>query len=169
MGKLLCHIKSLLKDGEFHKWCRKTLPFSIRTAQNYMLLHLHYPELLRKGVSSISEGYAAIKGEAAPDGFANTDDNINPPKPTAEASVDLDKFPLPAVKATGRWQDLHIDKQTISDMRRWSNDCCVKILVKLPIDDEAEKLMGQFVVAAQRVLKPGGKLILHRPAKPVYK
>jgi hypothetical protein len=130
-----------------------------------MLLHLHYPELLRKGVSSISEGYAAIKGEPAPNVFTDTDDKTDYPKPKVEATVKLDNIKLPTVKAEGPWRNLYIDKETLSKMATWETNSCVKILVKLPINKEAEKLMGKFVVATQRVLQPGGKLILHHPAK----
>ena len=168
MGGLLFRIKSLLKFGEFQKWCRKTLPFTVRTAEKYMLLHHHYPELLRQGVSSISGGYAAINGEASPIEHVDTDDNIDYPKPAVKATVNLDNLKLPKKRAKGPWRDLHIDKETISKMATWGNASCVKIIVKIPINKEAEKLMGEFVVAAQRVLEPGGKLILHLPAKEVY-
>lgn len=60
IGDLLKQQKDGLKHGEFGKWISENLPFSIRTAQNYMKLYKERDRLKNATVSHLTEGYKLL-------------------------------------------------------------------------------------------------------------
>lgn len=174
IGKLLIHIKSLMERGEFTPWVARKMPFKMRTAQNYMLLGLYHAELIRQGITSITEAYAAISGVPAPDeeiDATNSDDTKGKSTIRVEDSViDLENIKLPTKRAKGPMKDIIVNQDTIDCIteEKYPYENCkgafLKLVVRLPIPGGNEKLVGDFVTVAQTLLKPGGKLIFHRKA-----
>lgn len=171
IGKLLNEQKKRIKHGKFTRWAAEFLPFTVRTAQSYMKLYIYKDSLLNSGVTSLSEAYAALKGEATPDEVIDADDSVNtdPKWEIKEASVDLDKKMLPKKKAKGVVKELAINQEVVARIREQeypfedSRGKCLKIIVGVPRSDKYDKeLIGDFVLEASRLLKPGGKLIFHK-------
>ena len=61
IGKLLMQQKDALPHGEFTSWVRENLPFSDRTAWNYMRLYERRAELKTETVSVLSEAYRLLR------------------------------------------------------------------------------------------------------------
>lgn len=61
IGELLQDQKSELKHGEFGQWIKQNLPFSQRTAQNYMRLHRRRDELKSETVSHLIDAYRLLE------------------------------------------------------------------------------------------------------------
>jgi hypothetical protein len=62
IGQLLCEQKSSLKHGEFGEWIKVSLPFTDRTARNYMRLYECRDQLKTETVSdlSLTQGYRLL-------------------------------------------------------------------------------------------------------------
>lgn len=174
-GAMLCGVKARLKFGEFGQWVANNITFiKPRTVQNYMLLHLHHKELLRKGISSITDAYAAIRGEPSPsDPPPDADDSTDTKGEivVANSTIDLDEIKLSSTKAQGQKGEFTVDAATIKAMREQTfpyentKGTYQKLVVLLPIPKSKQKLLGEFVIVAQTLLKSGGKLIFHNKAK----
>jgi hypothetical protein len=68
IGGLLRDQKSELNHGEFGKWVTANLPFTLRTAQNYMRLHRERPQLLKSETVSplrLKDAYLLLRAPAA--------------------------------------------------------------------------------------------------------
>lgn len=177
IGDLLYHIKSLLKFGELTPWVEATMPFHPRTGQNYMALARHRKDLLRKGITSIVDAYAAIRGVPTPDEFIdsddspNTDDRIDDRIVVESSIVNLDDIKLPTKRAQGAMDKAVVCEETIAAIKEQtfpyenSKETYKKIVINLPVSKGNEHLIGEFVIAAQTLLQPGGKIIFHRRAK----
>jgi hypothetical protein len=63
IGELLTEQKASLKHGEFGNWIDANLPFTDRTARNYMRLHENRKQLKTENVSELSEAYKILSGE----------------------------------------------------------------------------------------------------------
>jgi len=57
-GRLLFETKSNLQHGQFGKWIENNLPFTERTARNY--IKLYHNRVKIKGVSGLNEAYKLI-------------------------------------------------------------------------------------------------------------
>ena len=60
IGELLTEQKQSLKHGEFTKWVKENLPFTDRTARNYMRLHRERNRLKTETVSDLKGAYALL-------------------------------------------------------------------------------------------------------------
>lgn len=60
IGEILTEQKKSLKYGEFTKWVESTLPFTSRTARNYMLLFKEKSFIKTETVSDLSEAYKLL-------------------------------------------------------------------------------------------------------------
>src|SRR3990172_7097935 len=60
IGELLTEQKAALKHGEFTPWIKANLPFTDRTAQNYMRLYSQRGLLKTENVSYLAEGYRLL-------------------------------------------------------------------------------------------------------------
>ncbi|MBN1819786.1 MAG: DUF3102 domain-containing protein [Prolixibacteraceae bacterium] len=58
VGKLLCRVKDKLKHGEFMPWIKDNLPFTDRTARNYINLFENRENILQAG--SVTEAYKML-------------------------------------------------------------------------------------------------------------
>ena len=175
-GAMLCGVKARLKFGEFGQWVANNITFiKTRTVQNYMLLHLHHKELLLQNITSITDAYAAIKGEPSPsDPPPDADDSTDTKGEivVANSTIDLDNIKLPPKKKPqGQKGEFPVDAATIKAMREQTfphentKGTYIKIVVRLPIPKSKQKLLGEFVIVVQTLLKSGGKLIFHNKAK----
>ena len=169
IGGLLLEQKEIVKQdgGKYTRWAYKHLPFNIRTAQRYMKLY-DYKEALREGnVKTITEAYAHIFKEPTSDEVIDIDDSLNMTDITVEASVNLDEPTLPKKKACGMMRNLVLNQSVIDNLRSGYGyrDCqgmYVKFIVELKRGNLHNKLIGDFVCAAEKYLKPGGKIIFHK-------
>lgn len=64
IGELLLEQKDQLQHGEFTEWIRANLPFSDRTARNYINIHLHRDKLKTESVSVLSQAYKLLTHES---------------------------------------------------------------------------------------------------------
>lgn len=62
IGELLSEQKASLPHGEFGAWIKANLPFTQRTAQNYMRLFDNREQLKNENVSHLSDGYKLLQG-----------------------------------------------------------------------------------------------------------
>ncbi len=60
IGELLAEQKDALKHGEFTKWVNDNLPFTDRTARNYMRLFNEQDRLKTESVSVLTEAYQTL-------------------------------------------------------------------------------------------------------------
>lgn len=60
IGEILTQLKAVMTRGEWMPWAESQLPFSLATAQRWMLLFIHKddPEILK--LRNLSEGYALL-------------------------------------------------------------------------------------------------------------
>ena len=75
IGELLTEQKESLKHGEFTSWIKENLPFTDRTARNYMRLHQRRDELKTETVSGLKDAYTLL----------------SPPKEPHEVTTDINK------------------------------------------------------------------------------
>ena len=64
IGELLVQQKECLMHGEFTPWMEKHLPFTVRTANNYMKLYHNREWLKTENVSSLADVYRLLKPPA---------------------------------------------------------------------------------------------------------
>lgn len=169
IGELLFEQKKRIRHGYFTRWAAEYLPFTIRTAQNYMKLYLHKDELKQKKITTISDAYSALKGEATPEEDIEVNDSIDiSSKPMiVDTYVELDKMSLPTKKAEGRMGKLVIDEEVISRIKdgdypfdQESKGKYVKIVIEIRNTCKNDvKLLGKSFVAMSSLLKSGGKII----------
>ena len=60
-GKLLTNIKATLQHGEFIPWIEANMPFTDRTARNYMNLYENKDKLKTESVSDLNGAYKLLK------------------------------------------------------------------------------------------------------------
>ena len=60
IGQLLTEQKQKLKHGEFGKWIKTNLPFTNRTARNYVRLYLERDRLKTETVSDLKSAYRLL-------------------------------------------------------------------------------------------------------------
>jgi len=61
IGELLVEQKQKMQHGQFTQWATDNLPFSMRTAQNYMKVFLNKEQLKNENVSLLSDAYNILK------------------------------------------------------------------------------------------------------------
>jgi len=96
IGELLSEQKKALKHGEFTVWVSDNLPFSVRTAQNYMRVYRNKSLMKNESVSHLAQAY-----------------NLLPEK------VRKDECLLPESFTVAEWEDLlaTFNNQVIRDKR----------------------------------------------------
>jgi hypothetical protein len=169
IGELLFAQKEIVKrdGGLFTGWAKDNLPFSLRTAQRYMRL-LHYVDALRQNnIKTLTDAYAHITGEPITDEIIDADDSLETDDIVVEATVDLDTLDLPKKKAKGLMTKYYLSKSNIDDFVsgrafQGREGRFRKIVVELKCGNIQSKHIGEFVCAAEKYLKPGGKLIFYK-------
>jgi hypothetical protein len=61
VGELLVIQKQKLPHGYFNSWINENLPFSSRTAQNYMRVFRHKEQIENENISLLSDAYNILK------------------------------------------------------------------------------------------------------------
>lgn len=169
IGELLHQQKQLMVHGLFTHWAEKHLPFSLRTAQNYMKLHSYKDSLAQKKIITISDAYAAIAGEPAPDEVVDVDDSLKP-KNFSEfvKDIELDEFELPKKINKGVEEKMAVSKSTIEEMKKDKGYFAIykgkfsKMIVRMPYSINDPSLFGEFLQAAVPLMKSGGKIIFYK-------
>lgn len=169
IGELLHQQKQLMVHGLFTHWAEKHLPFSLRTAQNYMKLYSYKDSLAQKKIITISDAYAAIAGEPAPDEVVDVDDSIKP-KCFSEfvKDIKLDEFELPKKINKGVEDKVAVNKATIEEMKKDKGYFAsykgkyTKMIIRMPYTISDPSLYGEFFQAAVPLMKSGGKIIFYK-------
>ncbi len=68
IGRLLCDQKDEMAHGDFIPWVEATLPFTDRTARNYMRAYRNRDKLKTESVSDLSGAYRLLTISALPTG-----------------------------------------------------------------------------------------------------
>ncbi len=166
LGELLFQQKLLMVHGTFTHWAKRHLPFSLRTAQNYMKLYSYKEELAQKNITTISDAYAAIAGEPAPDEVLDVDNSEKPKSFSAFVrDIELDGFQLPKKINKGVESKIGLDKNTIEDMKKDKGYFAsykgkfTKMILRMPYTISDPSLYVEFFQAAVPLMKSGGKII----------
>ena len=72
IGELLAEQKATMKHGEFTPWVKGNLPFTDRTARNYMRVYRNQKRLKTETVSVLGQAYRLLSGQEE-DGFDEQD------------------------------------------------------------------------------------------------
>lgn len=169
IGELLFQQKQIMVHGRFTHWAKKHLPFSLRTAQNYMKLYSYKEELAQKNITTISDAYAAIAGEPAPDEVLDVDDSVKPKSFSAFVKdIELDEFQLPKKINKGVEGKIALNIDTLEEMKKDKGYFSsykgkfTKMIIRMPYTISDPSLYGMFLQAAVPLMKPGGKIIFYR-------
>lgn len=172
IGELLFEQKKLIKYGEFSSWTKDNLPFSIRTAQRYMKLFQYKEALTEEGVSSITDAYHHIFDEPVSDEVIEVDDGLATDYPVITQKEDINEMPvkLPKKKQKGQFMELALGIDNVDDFidKNWSHEHSQEQYSKIVVPFRGrvkavdEVKLGLFVLAAQKYLRPGGKLIFYK-------
>ena len=167
IGGLLFEQKEIIPKNEFTQWVKENLPFSIRTAQRYMMLYYYRNSLAKNKVKTITDAYAHIYREPTSDEIVDADDSLKTDDISVKATVELDDIKLPKKKAKGLMKKYCLTKQSIDDLVsgigfEGTQGRYIKIVVELKSGNVHNKRIGEFVCAAEKYLKPGGKIIFHK-------
>jgi hypothetical protein len=170
IGERLLKQKNSIKHGYFTLWVDENLPFTRRTAQNYMKLFLYKEELAKHEVATLSDAYYVLRGEATPDEIIDADEGINTSSDPQliYPTVNIESISLPKRKATGEIRGLDLTEETVKKFEEGFYKDSLGTMLKLVIRLKHPKyqdpnLTGRFVCAAIDYLKPGGKIIFHKP------
>jgi len=168
-GRLLFEAKERIKHGLFGQWIYENLPFCDRTAQNYMKLYKYREVLKKEKVSSLTDAYFSLKGEAMPTEIIDATDNINIKSKWEIVDAFIKEEALPTRSAKGMISNLTIDKETLTRLKneefpfKNTKGQYVKIIVNFPNTKYVnDSQVAEFIYEAQKLLKPGGKLIFHK-------
>jgi hypothetical protein len=174
IGKLLFEQKKRIRKGGFTYWFEKNnMPFTIRTAQNYMKLFHHEEQLRDQKVTSLSNAYALISGDPMPEEVISATDSTNFPNDgwsIVSSKVSLDGFEMPKKRPKGFVGKVQIDKELVTRMVNEEypfegrKGKYMKLVVDIPNSNKSmdPKLLGDFLYNACDFLKEGGKLIFHK-------
>jgi len=169
IGGLLFDQKALIRreKGSFTQWVNDNLSFSLRTAQRYMQIYQHREPLIKNNIKTITEAYAHICGEPVSDEVVDADDSTELPQAVTRKQIDLDEPDLPQKKAKGLMKEFVLNKANVEGFISgpFYNDCqgkYIKIIVELKYRNIENMRIAEFVSAAEKYLKPGGKLIFHK-------
>ncbi len=168
-GRLLFEAKERIKHGLFGQWMYENLPFCDRTAQNYMKLYKYRDVLKKEKVSSLTDAYFSLKGEATPTEIVDATDDLNTKPSWGIEVAKIETLVLPTRPAKGMITNLTIDKETLTRLKneefpfKNSKGQYVKIIVNFPNTKYVnDSQVAEFIYEAHKLLKPGGKLIFHK-------
>ena len=77
IGQLLQEQKANLKHGEWGKWIRNNLPFTDRTARNYMRVYQERDRLKTETVSDLRSAYLLLSPSKQVEMFENQDEKVD--------------------------------------------------------------------------------------------
>lgn len=169
IGDLLFRQKEVIKFGHFGDWIERDLPFiGIRTAQRYLKLFQYKKALAKAGVLTITDAYHHIFGEPISDEVREADDSPTISNITATEMVDIEDMNLPKVVSKGIQKKMTLNHDNIDRMisgkyfigdNKELREKISKIVIELKSNANCNDRIGEFVVAAEKYLRPGGKII----------
>lgn len=87
VGELLTNIKSRLSHGEWLPWIKENLPFTERTARNYIRLHENRELLKSETISDLTDAYKLLTAKPTPQSAPESEEHAPvvevPVKPVA--------------------------------------------------------------------------------------
>lgn len=165
IGEMLLTLKEKhIQQGNFGKWMKQNLPFTVRTGQRYMQLYVYREELAKREIQTITEAYREIQGEAQDNEVIEVDDSttIHDTWDLVDAQQDVDNFKLPAKKLKGIEEKIQISPEIVERMENNQYPFVgkyTKFVVTIPTNEAQKSLLPRFIIAANSLLMPGGKLI----------
>lgn len=147
IGELLTEQKEAMPHGEFTPWIRESMPFTDRTARNYMKLYQNRDRLKTETVSDLTGAYRLLSDSETEDGL---DISRIDPNPYLEQSP-LAALAIPhwtnVIKDMGAYWTLAVRRnrnrfQLIADHDRWAAmKLCDCKQVNVSIVDLSDKQM----------------------------
>lgn len=169
IGELLHQQKLLMVHGTFTHWAERHLPFTLRTAQNYMRLYAYREALSQKNITTINEAYAAISGEPAPDEVIFVDNDTKTKDfMVSLGTIDLEGIDVPKKILKGYETKMTVNKSVIDEMKKDNGDYArykgriTKMLIRMPYNIDQPLLFGEFLQAAVSLMRAGGKIIFYK-------
>lgn len=171
MGDLLFRQKEVIERGFFGDWVDKTLPFKIRTAQRYMKLAQYKKALAKAGVVSITDAYLHIYGEPVSEVIIEADDSTKTSYVTVTETVNIENMNLPKVAKKGLMTKMTLNHDNIDKMisgkyfigdNKELRESYSKIVIELKSNANCNDRIGEFVVAVEKYLMLGGKIIFKK-------
>lgn len=168
IGEILFSMKEKnIKRRMLGKWMEQNLPFSIRTGQRYMQVYEHREELAKKNINNLADAYLELAGEPLPDEIVEVDDSTNTDGKwkIIATQVDVDNIKLPKKKVKGLKKTTEITQDLVDHMEAAKGQFdgaqgrYAKFVVNIPTKSESKILLSRFVIAVDKLLKRGGKLI----------
>lgn len=168
IGELLFEQKGLMEHGKFTSWVKVKLPFSVRTAQRYMKLFQYKQALENKGIDSITEAYQHIFSEPVGNEIIEVDESLTIPSGYVVHEENLDTIEVPKKQAKGQMEKIDnfsgflIDTVVSGKYWKGQEGKFVKIVIRFTDGNIHNKRIGEFVAAAGKYLKSGGKIIFYK-------
>ena len=130
----------------------------------YMQVYQYREALASKEITSLSDAYREINGEPLDDENLEVDDSTNTKRKweVVSTTVEVDNVKLPQKKLKGLKETVQIRPEIIERMEQGQcpfDGKYVKIVATVPSKEEHKSLLSRFVIAAENLLAPGGKLI----------
>jgi hypothetical protein len=164
IGEILFDLKqNHIKKREFGQWMRQNLPFSVRTGQRYMNIFIYREDLARKGIKNLVDAYREINGEPLDNEELEADDGTDTSTKweVVSATADVDNVKLPKKKLKRLEETVQINPEIVERMEQKQAPFCggfSKLVATIP-SKVNKSLLSRFVIAANNLLVPGGKLI----------
>lgn len=139
IGELLIEQKKLTKHGEFTTWVSDNLPFTERTARNYMNLYRKRDLLKTETISVLSEAYNLLKKPNV--NYSDIIENIDK----------LDQFQIlieSRIKKDNEWigeQKLKIDKMGLPELSK--------------LIEKADQMQNAWAEITLRIQRKIGKIL----------
>jgi len=167
IGGMLLELKEHnIQAGNFGKWLDQVMPFCRRTGQRYMQLFIFREELAKKGITTISDAYKEINGECQENETIEADEGTKTSDKweIVSTTVDVESLKLPRKKLKGIRESIHINAEIVERMEKGEfpfegKHTHVKFVATIPSNPDHKSLLSRFIVAANNLLMPGGKLI----------
>ncbi len=131
IGELLCRVKSTLEHGHFGVWITDKMPFSDRTARNYVRLYKNKEQLKTENISDLSSAYKLLAEPKEPQDLGDTWEEIKE-----------------GVKEYKEWFDANINELSLKQLNQVISEITVVetslIEYRLKISREADKLFQEL-------------------------
>ena len=165
IGEILFNLKeNYIQRGKFGLWMEQNLTFSKRTGQRYMQVYLYREDLGKKGITNLADAYRELNGDPLDGEPVEADDGTNTKRKweIVSTTAEVDNLKLPKKKLKGPQKSFQIISDIVERMEQGRSPFekkHAKIVATIPSSDEHKFLLSRFIIAADNLLVPGGKLI----------
>jgi len=168
IGEVLFSLKEKnIYKNMMGKWMKQNLPFSIRTGERYIKVYLNRDALAKKNINNLADAYLELAGEPLADEIIEATDSTNTDGKweVVSTEINVDNVKLPKKRIKGRQKKTEITQDVVDHMEAGNGQfegaqgTYAKLVVNIPTRSESKALLSRFIIAADKLLKRGGKLI----------